>query len=176
MSCAASNALGTAGSGALRLPAGAIGDSVERLQRGLGRHVGVIVAPRAAHDWILQVFRDQLRPIEGAHHSALCRDALARLLRSGIGVCRVAIPRGYPDEWLGWLATVDGGAIYLYVRSRWRRAGIGTALVRNVQPEGNLGLAYWTGEAAEAAVHGMPIQHSIGAYQALLAFKRKGNP
>jgi GNAT superfamily N-acetyltransferase len=118
------------------------------------------------------VFRDQVRTIEGAVDSALCRDALGRIMR-GSGSCAVAVPRNQdPDNPAGWVVSVEGGAVYVYVRSFFRRQGIGTALLRHVRPTGLVGVAYWTADAVEGAAHGLPVEHSLAAYAALLSFKR----
>lgn len=120
------------------------------------------------------MFRDQVRPIEGARDAALLRDAMARVLRSGAGRCYVAIPRGYPEDFAGWLVELGGLALYVYVRGRFRQQGIGTLLLQAVHPSLPVGVAYWTADAVTGAGHGLPIEHSVPAYAALLSFKRKG--
>jgi hypothetical protein len=143
----------------------------------LADHCEVISAPRLAHDWILDVFRDQVRPIEGARDAALMRDALARIIRCGDGVCLVAIPRGYPDDFAGWIVALDSlpsSAVYVYVRHRFRRERIGDLLLRSRVKSGPVGVAYWTGDAVAGKARGLPVEHSLAAYAALLSFKRKG--
>jgi GNAT superfamily N-acetyltransferase len=141
----------------------------------LADHCEVVPATsRDAHEWILGVFRDRVRTIEGARDAALCRDALGRIMRSRDGVCAVAVPRGYADDFAGWIVGIGGAAVYVYVRGGFRRQGIGTQLLRFLRAAGPVGVAYWTDDASEGAEHGLPIEHSIAAYAALLSFKRKG--
>lgn len=140
----------------------------------LADHCDVIAAPRAAHQWILQVFHDQVRPIEGAVDAARCRDALARIMRADFGLCAVAVPRRHGDDFAGWVVASPEGAAYVYVRHCFRRQHIGTALLRYVRAAGPIGLAYWTTDAADGAAHGLPVEHSLAAYAALLSLKRKG--
>lgn len=180
MSCASSNALACEESGSLRLPVASIALSEEpqkpRRDR-LADHCDVIDAPRIAHKWILDVFHDQVRTFEGARDSALMTDAVARILRCDYGVCKVAVPRGYTDEFAGWIVSLGSlptSAIYVYVRRRWRREHIGELLLRARCSSGPVGLAYWTDDAVEGSANGLPVEHSLAAYAALLAFKRKG--
>jgi hypothetical protein len=180
VNCGSSNALDFAESGSLPLPVGSIVTSAEFVQPKRDRladHCDVVPAPRLAHEWILDVFRDQVRPIEGARDAALLRDALARIIRCGDGVCLVAVPRGYPDDFAGWLVTMGSlrtSALYVYVRRRFRRERIGTLLLRARCPSGPVGVAYWTGDAEAGSANKLPVEHSLAAYSALLAFKRKG--
>ena len=149
----------------------------QRKRDRLADHCEVIRAPRSAHEWILAVFRDQVRTIEGARDAALLRDALGRILRCGAGSCWVAVPRGYQDDPAGWLVTLDSlptAAVYAYVRRRFRREHIGTLLLRSLAEAGPVGVAYWTGDAVDGAARGLPVEHSLAAYAALLSFKRKG--
>lgn len=180
MNCVSSNALVCEESGSRPLSMGLIELSaapVRPKRDRLADHCDVIAAPRIAHDWILDVFRDQVRPFEGARDSALMRDALARVIRCGSGVCLVAVPRGYTDEFAGWLVSLDSlptSALYVYVRHRWRREHIGTLLLRARSKSGPVGLAYSTDDAVAGQAGGLPVEHSLAAYAALLAFKRKG--
>jgi GNAT superfamily N-acetyltransferase len=180
VSFANSNACACEESGSQPLPTVSIELSAAHAQPKrdrLANHCEVIPAPRVAHDWILDVFRDQVRPFEGARDAALMRDALARVIRCGSGVCLVAVPRGYADDFAGWLVAIDtlpSAALYVYVRRRFRREAIGTLLLRARRASGPVGLAYWTDEAVAGAANKLPAEHSLAAYAALLAFKRKG--
>ena len=153
------------------------GEHAQPRRDRLADHCDVIQAPRSAHEWILDSFRDQIRPIEGARDAALLRDALARIIRSNEGVALVAVPRGYGGDFVGWLvslASLPQAALYIYVRRRFRLAHLGTLLLRARALSGTVGLAYSTGDAVAAQTAGMPVEHSILAYRALLSFTRRG--
>ena len=180
MTYASSNALAFEEFGSPPLPVDSTAPSAEHAhpkRDRLADHCDVITAPRAAHDWVLDVFRDQVRPIEGARDAALLRDALARIIRSGAGTCLVAVPRGYNDDFAGWMVTLDSlpsAVVYVYTRRRFRCERIGSLLLRARRRAGQVGVAYWTGDAEDGQARGLPIEHSLAAYSALLSFKRKG--
>lgn len=99
-------------------------------------------------------------------------------MRADFGQVAVAVPRGHGEDWAGWVVGIgepgDGAAVYAYVRGGFRRQGIGTKLLRYVRASGPVGVAYWTSYASDGAAHGLPVEHSLAAYAALLSFKRKG--
>lgn len=179
MTYASSNALASVASGTPP-PKARIGASVAPPPRKLGvidrlgDHVEVVPASRDGIDWALAVFCDHVGAIEGPILARTHMEAMARMLRSDIARCLVAVPRGYPDDLVGWIAYVPEGALFCYVRRRFRGDRIGTALVRSVSPEYPVPLAYWTADAANSAAHGWPAKFSPAPYAALLSFTRKG--
>ena len=138
----------------------------------LTSHVSIIPATPASWPWILHSFRHQIGGIDGGP-SLLAesqRRALERILRGGIGPAVVAVPVGFPTEFLGWAVAVDGRVLYAYVRSVFRRQGVGAQLVCAVTDRVPVEVAYWTPEAQAIADHGWPIRYEIQAYRTLLAF------
>lgn len=101
------------------------------------------------------------------------RKIIHRVLVDPRTVSAIAWPRGYPDEHMGWAAARDGVLVFVYVKYRYRRKGLGTMLAAHViDAEGPIRLAYWTRAAGRMALGGYPIVHDSCAQSELARFAR----
>lgn len=85
----------------------------------------------------------------------------------------VAWPRGYSDEHIGWAVALGGALVFVYVKYRFRRKGIGTMLAARVlDPDGPIRVAYWTRAAGRMALGGYPIVHDMAAQSEIARLAR----
>jgi hypothetical protein len=139
----------------------------------LTRHCCYVPAPAAAHTWIRESFRDHVSDIAGGPGDVDGQAwALVRALSTNAATATLAIPRGEPDAWLGWVVAMRGRIVFAYMRSMFRRKGIGLEMVGAVLDRTPIDVAYWTSDARAMADHGIPIRYSIDAYNDLLYFVR----
>jgi GNAT superfamily N-acetyltransferase len=137
--------------------------------------VEVITAKPAHFPWMLSTFTEQLAllpvtPRSAAHAQA---DALARLLRGGLGRAMVLTPRGYDGDPLGWGHSLDGSILYVYVRRLLRRKGFGAQLITRLTDLVPVPVAFWTPEIEQIAAHGFPVRYDIHAFHALCSYVRR---
>lgn len=130
---------------------------------------------RDHHRFAKSTFVDALTEI--AESPASARPAFSKIIHRVLvdprTVSVVAWPRGYPDEQLGWAASIDGVLVFVYVKYRFRRKGLGTMLAAQVlDSDGPIRLAYWTRAAGRMALGGYPIVHDSCAQSELARFAR----
>ena len=130
---------------------------------------------REQHRFAKSTFVDSLTEI--AESPASARVAFGKIIHRVLvdprTVSVVAFPCGYPDEQLGWAASVDGVLVFVYVRYHFRRKGLGTMLAAQVvDADGPIRLAYWTRAAGRMALGGYPIIHDVCAQSELARFAR----
>lgn len=104
--------------------------------------------------------------------------ALWRVLAGGIGNAVVAVPmaNGYESEFAGWAAAIDGHVVAVYVRTQFRRQGVGSMLLTEITSgSAPIRLGYWSDDAQSVADHGFPIEHDPTSYHTLLTFMRKAD-
>lgn len=135
-------------------------------------HVSVIPAGASSRPWILEIFRDKLRDLEGAREAQAHREALGRLMCSSLGRVVLAVPTGYNDDFCGWAASIEGLLVFAYVRDDLRCGGIGGKMITALGIPRPVGIAYWTDEAQQVQDHGFPLAYSQRAYLAMRALTR----
>jgi len=138
------------------------------------QHVAVCPISPASVPWIEATFWHQIRNLRGKPWplARLESEAFSRLLRGKIASAALLTPVDYPEDFLGWVAALDGQVLYAYVRASLRRKGLGAALITAITDAAPVEVAYWTPDAQSMAVHGWPISYSASAYHALLSFAR----
>lgn len=128
------------------------------------------IAP-AHHPWVCQTFARSAHEVDGGSEERK-RDVriLLRVLRDPRARSTVAVPHGFPDDFLGWSLALDGALVFAYVGYRHRRQGLGSYLMGKVTPDAGKPwrLAYWTRAASRMALKGFPVTHDLDAYEALL--------
>lgn len=138
-----------------------------------------IIPARATHvHWILSTFLEQISmlPLTSRAAARAQTDAVARILRSGIGSAISAVPRGFDDDLLGWSLGLEGAVLYVYVRDHLRRGGIGSQLMTAATDRAPIPVAYWTPEAEAMEAHGFPVHYDIHAFRALCSYVRRDLP
>jgi hypothetical protein len=135
-------------------------------------HVSIIPACADSRPWILSVFRDKVRTLEGAREAQSHREALGRLMCSTLGRVVVAVPTGYTGDFCGWAASIGGMLVFAYVRDDLRANGIGNKLIVSLGVARPVGVAYWTEEAQQVHDHGYPLEYSHSAYLAMRSLTR----
>jgi GNAT superfamily N-acetyltransferase len=141
----------------------------------LSNHFEVLPATPAAYPWMIACFHKQIQRIDGGPHELAHsqRDALARILRGGLGSAVVASPIGFPEEEGGFAVALGGALLFAYVRNDFRRQGIARKMLQALTLRTPVEAAYWTPEAEAIAAHGFPLRYDINAYRSLLAFVRE---
>jgi GNAT superfamily N-acetyltransferase len=141
-------------------------------------HVEVIPAAPSHFAWMLSTFQEQiaLLPLTPWSVARAQGDALARILRGGLGRSAVVVPRGeeYHGDTLGWAAALDGRILFAYVREPLRRQGFGAQLITSLTNLVPVPVAYWTPEIEQVAAHGFPVCYDIHAFRALCSYVRRG--
>jgi GNAT superfamily N-acetyltransferase len=90
-------------------------------------------------------------------------------------VVAVPVARGYESEFAGWAAAIDGHVVAVYVRTQFRRQGVGSMLLTALTDFAPIRVGYWSDDAQSVADHGFPIEHDPTSYHTLLTFMRRSD-
>ena len=107
----------------------------------------------ADHAFVLDSFRRHILEdgiaLESLNHADVRPhvEELARCLRSGIASCMSATLGTDADRIVGWAIARDGEIVFTYVRSAFRRWGIGSQLTTALVESVPMPLVYWTSHA-----------------------------
>lgn len=95
----------------------------------------------------------------------LYEHALKRAMMDPSTRAVVLVPRGAPDEFLGWAVASDTALLYVYVRFPYRRGKLGehlgTSLIERVTLDREMPLAIWTMDASRMAASGFPFRYDL---------------
>lgn len=107
------------------------------------------------------------------------RVTLTHVLRSPKAQALVAVPKGHPDDLLGWAAAYDGALVFAYVRHIVRKRGIATALMEALGLRDErfaIPVVFWTRACSRIAADGRALFFDTDTLEAISAMaKKKGD-
>lgn len=101
--------------------------------------------------------------------------AVLRITRGCEGKSYVATLAGHPDDYVGWVASLDGDIAYVYVRKPMREQGIGAHLISLCTDETPISFAFWSLTASKMALKGFPVVHDLDAFEKVQTFYKETN-
>lgn len=99
------------------------------------------------------------------------RATLAKLLRDTRSSALIAVPKGHPDDLLGWALAIDGSLVFAYVRHIVRKRGIASALLLGLGLSGQqpVPVVFWTRACSRMAANGCPLFFDTDSLEAVTA-------
>jgi hypothetical protein len=133
---------------------------------------GVELVPYAEKHapFVVGTFADRLLAHPNVWHGKPVREhkkVLRQVLRHPAAGAIVAIPRGYPDDFVGWAAAFEGVLVFAFVRENLRRLGYARGMLAALGLDAPIPVAYWTRDCSLMAAGGKPLFFDVPALDRL---------